>query len=78
VRRSAGGTAAAAHEQYVKTDGYVFTLSDEAKGHHNVVMLTWKMTQPDGGKVGAIDTIFVLLGEDGRISRNYQFTQMLP
>ena len=67
-----------AHEQFVQTDGFVFRWANEVNGHHNAVMLTWEMIQPDGGKVGAIGTIFVLLGDDGRISRDYQFTHMLP
>ena len=67
-----------AQEQYVKTGGYVFTLSNDVKSHHNVVLLTWQMTPPGGDKVAAVGSVFVFLSDDGRIWRDYQFTQMLP
>lgn len=66
------------HEQFVKTGGYIFTLSNEVKSHHNVVLITWQMTSPDGSKIAGTGSVFVFLSEDGRISRDYQFTQIFP
>jgi hypothetical protein len=62
-----------AHEQFVKTGGFVFKLSSDVKEHHNAVTFTWEMVPASGGEVAAVGTIFLLLSDDGRIHSDYQF-----
>jgi hypothetical protein len=65
-----------AHEEFV-AQGYVFTCS-KAVGHHNVVRLYWDMVPASGGEVESAGFDFFILGDDGRIRSDYQFTDMLP
>jgi hypothetical protein len=67
---------AAAHEEFV-AKGYVFICS-KAVGHHNVVRLYWDMVPASGGEVESTGFDFFILGDDGRIHFDYQFTDKLP
>ncbi|HLZ63120.1 MAG TPA: hypothetical protein VKR06_39820 [Ktedonosporobacter sp.] len=62
-----------AHEQFVKTGGFVFKIVGEIESHHNAVKFSWEMVPADGGKAQAVGTIFFLLSGDGRIQLDYQF-----
>jgi hypothetical protein len=39
-----------------------------------VIRLGWVMVPSGGGKTLGAGTAFILIGEDGRIARDYQFT----
>ena len=63
----------AAHEEFVKTGGFVFRRSSDVNGHHNALMFHWEMVPASGGEAAAVGTIFLLLNDDGRIRLDYQF-----
>ena len=63
----------AAHEEFVKTGGFVFRRSSDVNGHHNALAFHWEMVPAGGGEAAAVGTIFFLLNEDGRIRFDYQF-----
>ena len=63
----------AAHEEFVKTGGFVFRQSGDVEGHHNALKFNWEMVPTGGGEVAATGTIFLLLSDDGRICFDYQF-----
>ncbi len=63
----------AAHEEFVKTGGFVFRRSSDVNGHHDALTFKWKMVPASGGEVAAVGTIFFLLSNDGRIRLDYQF-----
>jgi uncharacterized protein len=63
----------AAHEEFVKTGGFLFRHLGEVQGHHDALTFSWEMVPADGGDVAATGTIFLLLSEDGRIRLDYQF-----
>ena len=65
-----------AHKEFVGK-GYVFK-SSKAVGHHNVVRMYWDMVPASGGEVEAAGFDFFILGDDGRIRYDYQFTDKLP
>ena len=62
------------YEKYVGTGEYVFKALDNAVSHHNVVRLKCIMLPQNGGKAAASGTVFVILGSDGRILSDYQFS----
>jgi len=62
-----------AHEEFVKTGGFIFRRLGDAQGHHNAVKFNWEMVPAGGGDVAASGTIFLLLSDDGRIRFDYQF-----
>ena len=63
----------AAHEEFVQTGGFVFRRSSDVEGHHNALKFHWEMVPAGGGEAAATGTIFLLLGDDGRICYDYQF-----
>ena len=65
---------AEAYEQFVGTGNFVFKALDDADTHHHVVRLKWVMVTQVGGKEAAAGTVFIILGSDGRIQKDYQFT----
>lgn len=62
------------YEKFVGTGKYFFKALDNAVSHHNVIRLKWIMLPQDGGKAAASGTVFVILGSDGRILSDYQFS----
>lgn len=58
--------------------GFVFLLAGDVAAHHRGVKFTWHMTPDGGDQVVAIGHEFLLLDEDGRISHDYQFMELLP
>jgi hypothetical protein len=64
---------ASAHEQFVRTGGFVFRLSSDIEEHHNAVKFNWEMLPIGGGEVAGVGSVFFLLSDDGRISLDYQF-----
>ncbi|WP_248926704.1 hypothetical protein [Paenibacillus hamazuiensis] len=67
-----------AYEINVVEGGYLFKAAGSPDGHHNVVKLGWEMVPKEGGSAAAVGTVFVILGDDGRIVADYQFTYTLP
>ena len=63
----------AAHEEFVKTGGFVFRQSGDVNEHHNALTFRWEMVPFTGGEVAGAGTIFLLLNDDGRIRFDYQF-----
>ncbi|HEX4204757.1 MAG TPA: hypothetical protein VHZ51_11310 [Ktedonobacteraceae bacterium] len=63
----------AAHEEFVKTGGFLFRRLGDVQGHHNALKFNWEMVPAGGGDVAATGTIFLLLSDDGRIRFDYQF-----
>ncbi|GGD85555.1 hypothetical protein [Paenibacillus nasutitermitis] len=66
-----------AYGEFVGTGKYVFKALDNAASHHNVMRLQWVMLPQDGGKAAALGTVFIVLGGDGRILSDYQFSDEL-
>jgi hypothetical protein len=64
---------AQAHQRFVAEGGYVFRLA-RLDANHDAVRYTWEMVPASGGEPEAIGTHVVLLGEDGRMRNDHQFT----
>ncbi|MFJ8916415.1 nuclear transport factor 2 family protein [Amycolatopsis sp. NPDC102389] len=62
-----------AHEQFVATGEFRFVAANDAVHHHNAVTFTVHMVPAAGGEPVWAGVVFALLGEDGRIHRDYQF-----
>jgi hypothetical protein len=69
---------ASAHEQFVRTGGFIFKSMNKTESHHNVVKFNWIMVPVAGGEVAAAGVNFFILDDDGRIRCDYQFTEPLP
>jgi len=67
-----------AYEQYVGTGDFVFKAACDGDDHHNAVRFQWEMVPPAGGEVAASGSVFMILGDDGRIRSDYQFTDPTP
>nr|WP_232328106.1 nuclear transport factor 2 family protein [Kibdelosporangium sp. MJ126-NF4] len=63
-----------AHEQFVATGGFRFVAANQAVHHHNAVTFTVHMVPAAGGEPIWAGDMFLVLGEDGRIQCDYQFT----
>ncbi|GAA5177702.1 hypothetical protein GCM10023322_03050 [Rugosimonospora acidiphila] len=64
----------ASHERWIG-QGYVFRARDGAATHHDALRLRWDMLPAAGGEVASIGTDLIVLDEDGRIARDYQFIE---
>ena len=62
-----------AYEQLVAGGGYAFHLDGPAHGHHEMVVFRTTMTPAAGGPVEWVGLMVLLLDDDGRIRRDYQF-----
>ncbi|MFI5377205.1 MAG: nuclear transport factor 2 family protein [Candidatus Rokuibacteriota bacterium] len=67
-----------AHDRFVRTEGYVFSAVHTGAGHHDAVTFSWEMRPAGGGTVAACGFHFFVLGDDGRIRRDYQFVEAPP
>jgi ketosteroid isomerase-like protein len=63
-----------AYEQFVAAGAFVFVAADDVSTHHDAITFTTHMVPAAGGAPVWSGTVFVLLGADGRIRRDYQFT----
>jgi ketosteroid isomerase-like protein len=63
-----------AYEQFVATGAFVFIAADDTSTHHDAVTFTTHLVPATGGAPVWSGTVFVLLDQDGRIRRDYQFT----
>ncbi|GAA4230909.1 ketosteroid isomerase-like protein [Streptosporangium album] len=64
-----------AHEELVRSGGFVFRSADDAVGHHDVIRFTTHMIPATGGDVAWTGSVFVVLGDDGLIRHDYQFAE---
>ena len=67
-----------AHDKWVRTGGFVFRPTPRIDGHHGTVRFGWEMIPAGGGDVAAAGSDFLILGDDGRIRVDYQFSEPLP
>ncbi|WP_152397652.1 nuclear transport factor 2 family protein [Paenibacillus cellulositrophicus] len=63
-----------AFDKFVDQGSYTFKPLNNVSHHHGAIRLGWVMVPSGGGKTLGAGTVFILLGEDGRIARDYQFT----
>ncbi len=63
-----------AHNQFVATGAFVFVAAEDVVAHHDAVTFTTHMVPAAGGVPVWSGTVFVVLGPDGRIRHDYQFT----
>ena len=66
--------AATSYEQWVGSVGLSFRLRDDVYRLHDVVKFHWEAVSPDG-EVAAVGLVFLVLGTDGRIRRDYVFIE---
>ena len=66
------------HEKNVRDGGFLFRATGDAQLLQNTVMFHWEMVPADGGPVAALGLEFLVLAEDGRIARDYQFILPTP
>ena len=66
-----------AYHEFVEK-GFIVRPKKNADGHHNVVHFNWDMVPAHGKPVAATGFDFFVLGEDGRIRCDYQFTEPIP
>jgi hypothetical protein len=65
---------ASAYEHWVGSEGLSFRGRDDAERLGDVVKFHWEAVSPEGD-VAAVGLVFVILGEDGRIRRDYVFIE---
>ena len=66
------------HEKNVRDGGFLFSTTGDAQLLQNTVMFHWQMVPAAGGPVAALGLEFLLLAEDGRIAKDYQFILPTP
>src|SRR5262249_5832855 len=64
-----------ANEKWVRDQSFVFRPRKDITAHHNVVKLVWEMVSASGGEVAAAGLNVLILGRDGRIRADYQFSE---
>jgi hypothetical protein len=64
-----------ANEKWVRDQGFLFRPSRAVAGHHEVVKLVWEMVPAAGGPVAAMGLSVLVLGPDGLIREDYQFSE---
>jgi hypothetical protein len=66
--------AATSYEQWVGSVGLGFRLRDDVYRLREVVKFHWEAFSPDG-ETAAVGLVFLVLGTDGRIRRDYVFIE---
>jgi hypothetical protein len=66
--------AATSYEHWVGSEGLSFRGRDDAERLGDVVKFHWEAVSPDG-EVTAVGLVFLVLGADGRIRRDYVFIE---
>ena len=64
---------AAAYENFVAGQGFVFRTLGPAQAHHDGARIRWEMRPAAGGDAVSGGVQFLLLDADGRIQLDYQF-----
>ena len=80
VRGHAGLEArvAGAYERWVRDAGKRFELYGPIDGHHGAMRLRWSMRPAAGGPIEAVGFDLLVIGADGRIAADYQFSEPTP
>ncbi|RKT85368.1 Ketosteroid isomerase-related protein [Saccharopolyspora antimicrobica] len=63
-----------AHAEFVRGSGLVFRPADDVTGHHGAVVFTTHLVPADGGDITWTGRVCAMLGADGRIRSEHQFT----
>ena len=66
--------AATSYDAWVGSAGLSFRRRDDVYRLHEVVKFHWEAVSPDG-EVTAVGLVFLVLGTDGRIRRDYVFIE---
>jgi hypothetical protein len=66
--------AATSYEHWVGSEGLSFRGRDDAERLGDVVKFRWEAVSPDG-EVTAVGLVFLVLGTDSRIRRDYVFIE---
>jgi hypothetical protein len=66
------------HEKNVRDAGFRFIATGDAQLLQNTLMFHWQMVPATGGPVAALGLEFLVLAEDGRIAKDYQFILPTP
>ena len=66
--------AATSYEHWVGSEGLSFRGRDDVDRLNDVVKFHWEAVSP-GGEVTAVGLVFLVLGADGRIRRDYVFIE---
>jgi hypothetical protein len=66
--------AATSYEHWVGSAKFSFRRRDDVYRLHEVVKFRWDAVSPDGD-VAAVGLVFLVLGTDGRIGRDYVFIE---
>ncbi|WP_329257652.1 nuclear transport factor 2 family protein [Actinoallomurus sp. NBC_01490] len=69
---------ARAHEELVRSGGFVFRSANDAAGHHGTVAFTTYMVPATGGDIAWAGRVFAALDENGLIRSDHQFTVEPP
>jgi hypothetical protein len=64
-----------AYEDFIAPGRYRFQARDDATRLADVVKFRWEMVEVDGGAVAGSGLEILILDEDGRIARDYQFIE---
>ena len=66
--------AATSYDHWVGSEGLSFRGRDDVDRLGDVIKFHWEAVSPDG-EVAAVGLVFVVLGADGRIRRDYVFIE---
>ena len=66
--------AATSYEHWVDAEGFSFRGRDDVDRLHDVIKFHWEAVSP-AGEVTAVGLVFLVLGADGRIRRDYVFIE---
>jgi len=66
--------ATTSYEQWVASVGFAFRLRNDVYRLREVVKFHWEAVSPDG-EVAAVGLVFLVLGTDDRIRRDYVFIE---
>ena len=66
----------AAHEKWVRDEGFVFRPLGPAEEHHGGVRFRWEMIPAADGPAASAGAHFLVLDADGLIRHDYQFIDL--
>jgi hypothetical protein len=62
-----------AYDAYVAAGTYRFKATGPAAVNHDAIRIDWEMIDPRSGAAASTGTEFIILGDDNRITKDYQF-----